>query len=292
MIIVDTIDLFVKVSDELSEFSRTEIKKLLDLERYKDKEAKQSLEEYLTLIILYKFSQVKTAKAFWYSQKFFSLNCWPNMPSYHRFIVWINRLAKILKVILDKYLVKLQSQLGYLDSTKLETSKPYWFGKVHKKSKKGHSSTGEFRGFKLHTLINTKWLICSHEITSGNVHDLTPVKEGLLNNNTGKILADSGYVGKETYYDLMAKNIHFIAKPRASMMENNSLGLSYLPDWKEFKELYKKRVNIERFFNDLKENLNLKINKLHSEKGFLSNVYSCLLASQWKNSKYFEFTKI
>ena len=292
MIIVDTTDLFVKVSDELNDFSRDNIKNLLNLQRYKDKESKLSLDEYLTLIILYKFSQLKNIKAFWYSQKYFSLNCWPNMPSYHRFIVWINRLHKILEVIFNKYLVNLQSQLAYLDSTKIETSKPYWFGKVHKKAKKGYSSTGEFRGFKLHILLNTKWLICSHQITSGNIHDLTPVKEGLLHNHTGKILADSGYVGKEIYYELMAKNIHFIAKPRTSMMENNSLGLSYLPEWQEFKELYKKRINIERFFNDLKENLNLKVNKLHSENSFLSNIYSCLLASQWKNSKHFAFDKI
>lgn len=173
---------------------------------------------------MYKFSQVKTVKAFWYNQKYFSLNYWLNVPGYHRFIVWLNRLAKIIEVILNKHLVKLQSQLGYLDSTKIETSKPYWFGKIHKRAKKGYSSTGEFRGFKLHILLNTKWLICSMKITSANVHDLTPVKEGLLDNHTGKILSDSGYVGKEIYYELMDKNIHFIAKPRPYMMGNNSLG--------------------------------------------------------------------
>ncbi len=55
--------------------------------------------------------------------------------------------------------------------------------------------------------------------------------------NIGKILADSGYVGKDVYYDLMEKNIYFIAKPRASMIANNQLGLEYLPGWdKNFKK--------------------------------------------------------
>ncbi len=65
----------------------------------------------------------------------------------------------------------------------------------------------------------------------------------------------------------MEKNIHFIAKPRANMMENNQLGLEYLPEWdKDFKKLYKKRISIERFFSYLKNNLNLTVNEFYSSK--------------------------
>ncbi len=38
------------------------------------------------------------------------------MPSYPRFIIWINRLNLILKEILEKFLVKLFNHLGFLDS--------------------------------------------------------------------------------------------------------------------------------------------------------------------------------
>ena len=81
----------------------------------------------------------------------------------------------------------------------------------------------------------------------------------------------------------MEKNIWLIAKPRASMMENNKFGFSYLPDWNQFKFIYKKRIKIERFFNELKNNLNLKINQLHSEKSLYLHIYSALLASQLDN---------
>ena len=48
-------------------------------------------------------------------------------------------------------------------------------------------------------------------------------------------------MGKEIYYEAMSKNLHLIAKPKQNMMENNALGMSYLPNWeKNFKQIYKK----------------------------------------------------
>ncbi len=82
----------------------------------------------------------------------------------------------------------------------------------------------------------------------------------------------------------MEKNIHFIAKPRANMMENNQLGLGYLPEWdKDFKKLYKKRIPIERFFSYLKNNLNLK---------HYAYVYSALLAMQMMNLNLLKFYEV
>lgn len=37
---------------------------------------------------------------------------------------------------------------------------------------------------------------------------------------------------------------------KKTMMDNNELGLGYLPDWKSFAKLYKKRTKIERFFSN------------------------------------------
>ena len=138
-------------------------------------------------------------------------------------------MSKILEFILNEKLQTLYQELGYIDSTKLETTRPYWWGKIYKKANKGYSSTGEFKGFKLHVLLNEFWQICSFKITSANVHDLTPIKEGLLNNHSGKILGDSGYISREQYYKLMELNTQLIAKPKESMMLDNSFGLGYLP---------------------------------------------------------------
>lgn len=292
MKIIDRVELFVNIFEELKCFDRDNIKNFLGLKRYKDNETKLVLEEYLTLIILYRFSGYKNLKVFWYQEKCFSNNCWPNMPSYNTFVVWINRLGKLLQQILNKYLKKLNHELGMVNSTKIETTTNHWTGKIHRESRAGYSSTGQFQGFKLHVLINDKKQVCSYDITSGNIHDLTAVKEKFFFfGHTGKILADSGYIDKSFYYELMTKNLTLIAKPRQNMMVDNSFGLGYLPEWeKNFKRLYKKRTKIERFFSYLKENLNLKVNKLHSSKALYTHVYSSLLAIQWLNLdiiKYF-----
>lgn len=152
MIIVDRVELFVNFFNQIKLFNKQEIKDLMDLRRYKQAESKMVLEEYLTLIILYRFSSCKNLKAFWYQEKYFSNNCWPNIPSYHRFIVWINRLETLLKNLLDNTLSRLKQKLGMIDSTKIETTTIHWRGKIHKNASKGYSSTGEFNGFKLNSL--------------------------------------------------------------------------------------------------------------------------------------------
>ncbi len=91
----------------------------------------------------------------------------------------------------------------------------------------------------------------------------------------------------------MEKNIYFIAKPRANMMENNLLGLGYLPNWdKNFKKLYRKRISIERFFSYLKDHLNLNVNETHSTKALYTCVYSALLASQMLNLDLLKYKTI
>jgi hypothetical protein len=292
MKIIDQVKLYVNICDEINVFSKKEIKELLGLKRLKINESKQTIEEYLTLLILFKYSSMNCIKGFWYREKYFSNNAWPNMPSYARFIIWINRLELIIKDILEKHWVKLNQQLGFIDSTKLVTTSNYWFGKVHKEARKGYSSTGDFRGFKLHALINTKKSLINYKITPGNVHDLTPVKEGLLDGQIGKILGDSGYISYEEYHKLMGKNILFIAKPRKNTIENellygykSDLNTNYLcSPWDKLKNLYTKRVSIERYFSYVKEHLNLKLNKLHSSKSLFTQVYSALLAFQWEAS--------
>lgn len=281
MKIIDRVELFVNIFKELKGFDRDQIKDLLGLKKYKSNETKLVLEEYLTLIILYRFSGQKNLKCFWYIEKYHSDNCWPNMPSYNTFVVWINRLEKILKTVLENHLSRLYQGLGMIDSTKLETSTPHWWGKTHREATRGYSSTGEYFGLKLHALINDKNQLCCYEITPAKTHDLTPIKRGLLALQNGKILADSGYVSREIYFKLMEQNITLIAKPKNIMMENNMLGLGYLKDWKNYSKLYRKRVRIERYFSYLKENLNMVLNKLHSTKALFTHVFSSLLAMQW-----------
>lgn len=278
MRIIDIDTLFVNIDDEIKGLEN--IKEYLDLKRYKVNEVKMKPSEYLTLILLFRFGHNKNLKSIWHEHKYFKRD-FPNMPSYNVFITWVNRLKNLLIYLLEKRLYKLQNELGIIDSTKIETSRPYRRGKIHRQASRGYSSLGAFNGFKLHLLINKDNQICAYKITTASVHDISVVKEGFLDFQTGKVLADSGYVGREVYYNLMDKNLTLIAKPRNNMIENNELGLGYLPDWNlNFKKLYKKRMLIERLFDFFKDKLNLVVNKLHSTKSLYVHVFSTLLASQ------------
>lgn len=293
MKILDQTFLFVKIDDEINSISLPNLKKLLGLHRFKSQEMKMSVSEYITLILMYRLSNHHIIKAFWYDIYSYQKQAFPNLPSYNVFITWINRLDKLLDKLLEQRLHTLSQELGMVDSTKLETTKPYRIGKIHRTASKGYGSLGPFRGYKLHLLINDKGYICSYKITTGSVHDLTVVKEGLFNNQTGKILADSGYISEEVYYDLMENNIHFITKPKANMMKNNALGLGYLPDWeKNFAKLYKKRMKIERVFDCFKDKLGLVLNKLHSTKALIMHVVSVMLISQMLINQELEFKTI
>lgn len=293
MNIINIEQLFVKIDDAITQLTDAELKELLNLKRYKKQEMRMFPSEYITLLLLYRYGYTKNLKATWDMYKRLNKKDFPNMPSYNVFVTWVNRLLKLLDYLIQKNIGFLSAELGIIDSTKLETTKPYRRGKIHRDATLGYSSLGEFRGFKLHVLINERGVVCQYAITPANVHDITPVKEGFLDGHTGTILADSGYIGRALYHKLMERNIRFIAKPKANMMENNSLGLGYLPDWdSNFSKLYKKRMKIERLFDYFKDKLNMVLNKLHSTKALYVHVVSTILANQLMKSGEVEFLVI
>jgi Transposase DDE domain len=294
MKIICKTSLYVKVCDliDKKKFSQKTLKKLLEVKKMKLKYSKKSLEEYLTLMILFKSKNYHNLKQFWYEEKH-NNNDWPNMPSYPRFNIWIRRLKPFFELLIKKQLSKLNQKLAFIDSTKLETGKTYHKPKSIRQACKGYTSTGEFFGFKLHIVINDEKEIVNYALTNAKTNDLTPVKEGFLNKQKGKIFADSGYVSKEIYYKLMEKNIWFIAKPRQSMRQNNKDGFSYLPDWEtNFQKDYKKRQNIENFFNILKNNLGMKVNKTKTFASMQVNVLASIFTYILLNKKLVNFTII
>ena len=282
MKIICETSLYVKICDEIlnEELTNKTIKEYLEVKKLKVSESKQTIAEYLTQMILFKSQNYKNLKLFWYDLKYKSI-AWPNMPSYHRFGIWVRRLDKYLMLLINKNLSKLNQSLGFIDSTKIKTSEICYRGKSIKEAKQGYSSTGEFWGFKLHVLLSDKKEIVNYLITPGNIHDLDPVKNGFLDDQTGEILADSGYVSRKVYFKLMDQNLKLIAKPKKIMMENNSLGLGYLPNWEILKYKYKKKQNIESFFNVLKNNLGMVLNKTKTLKSLKVNILSSILTYQY-----------
>ena len=294
MKIICETSLYVKVCDDFLEQDLTKktIKEYLEVDKLKLSQARQTLPEFITQIILFKMKNMKNLKSFWYELKNASHNAWPNLPSYSRFNIWVRRLGKFLTFLIKKNLSNLNQNLGFIDSTKIKVSELCYRGKSIKESTKGYSSTGEFFGFKLHVLISHKKEIINYSITPAKTHDLTPIKSGFLDGQTGKIFADSGYVSREIYYKLMEQNLTLIAKPKAVMMENNMLGLGYLPDWNIYKNQYKKRQNIESFFNVLKNNLGMVLNKVKTFNSLNVNILASILTYQLINKQQISFKTI
>lgn len=293
MKIINILSLFVKIDDIVQQLSVETLKTYFELKRYKQQEMCMCPSEYMTLLLLYRFGYMKNLKAIWDMYKRLNTTEFPRMPSYNVFITWVNRLLPLVEYLIQQEIPVLSSELGMIDSTKLETTKPYRKGKIHRDATIGYSSLGQFRGFKLHALINEDGLVCQYAITPANIHDITPVKEGFLDGHSGTILADSGYISKAMYYKLMEDNIHFIAKPKANMMESNARGEGYLPEWDlHFKKIYKKRMSIERLFDYFKDKLNMVLNKLHSTKALYVHVLSTILANQLMKNGSIEFTTI
>lgn len=287
MYIIDTVELFVNTDDEIKSLSRQKLKEMLHLHRFKEAESKLSVSELATLLILFHTSHCSSLKHFWFHHKYY-VKEFSAIPSYGRFVIWINRFEKLFEYLLDKNLIDLNGQLGVIDSTKIETSKVVWHGKVHRQATIGYSSTGMFKGFKLHVLMDyrshrlVKWFI-----TQGSVHDITPVKEGFLENQSGRILADSGYVSRDLRFSLMNQNIDFVAKPRSNQDELDIYDFNL-----KYGKLYKKRMSIERLFSLLKRCFSLNTSNWHSSKSLFTHLKAALYSYQAIKNGNIAVTKI
>ena len=298
MKIIDNFSLKKLISQQLSKISRVELKELLGLERYKCEEMSLTLDEILFSIIEFKYIGNVCLKSFWHMKSssfvdsiYAKGRTFPTYQIYHK---WYCRCGELLAYLLDLTLKPLNQGLGFIDSAKMPIGEPYRFIKsMGKGAGVGHSSTGKFYGLKLHTLIDDKGNLCNYQITSGNIHDLTPVKNGFLDGQTGRIHGDKGYISREVYFDLMEQNLMFLAKPRENMTYGSDWSFEYCIEWeKKHKKEYRKRLSIERYFAHLKRGYNLCIKGLRSLKMAKAYIYSSLLACQMEIQGLIKIEKI
>ena len=279
----------------ISNYSKEVIKNILSKERLRF--GKVSLINYVSLSILLQKRQVKNIKKFY--QEELSLYV-KDKPSYANFLKNLHNIMPLIKHILfnlirqNNYVVfnyfKKAEQLNkptclIVDSTKLETSNYYKRkAKSHKylydAAQVGHSSLGEYYGFKLNIIITEDNKIIDLAISSGNTHDidyLEKIEEKLKIGNR-ILLGDAGYVSKKIKDKLKKKKINLITKLRKNMNDDKY----YTKEEKEiYYKNYAKRQQIERFFKKLKEDFNLKnLNYAKSDNNFLNKIFSNLLLTQ------------
>lgn len=278
--------LFVKLRLELDRLHPDDLRALLGLKRLYRSRMSAPLEAYLFLLLEFRLSQTKSFLHFFDAHKCRieqaaaqALKLHFHFPTYATCCRWCARLSAIFKHFLTHSCERLTNkQLAFVDSTVLETSKLYCWGKVHKNASIAHSSTGKYFGFKLHLLVSASKKVCAFYVSSGKVHDLDPIKHhALLKGHSATIYADSGYLSQSLYYQLMAQNIDLLAKPKPNMGSASDYSFERVIQWDlKHKKLYRKRFCIERIFHYLKVHLNLALNGTHSTASAHSHIYSCL----------------
>ena len=158
----------------------------------------------------------------------------------------------------------------FIDSTKLSichgkrTHSNKVFGRI---AKIGMSSYGWFMGFKLHLVINHKGEIMAIKITKANASDVSAV-EAVTKGLQGKLFGDKGYISKNLWDKLYARNLRLFTGIRKDM-KNHLLEL-------DDKVMLRKRSLIESVFNVLKNSMNLEHSRHRSPLNFLVHILACV----------------
>lgn len=139
-----------------------------------------SLDELLTIMVIYHTSYAKNFKYFYksYIEHFYSQD-FPNAVSYNRFVELISRLFIPFNTLLH-LLYGEETGIYFIDSTTIKAchNKRRYKNKVFAGLAKSSKSTmGYFYGFKLHAIINHKGEFMALKMTRVNVDDRTPVPE-------------------------------------------------------------------------------------------------------------------
>ena len=220
------------------------------------REGKLSLVEIVSLALLVQFHPPKNLKHFYEHEM---LNYVKYRPSYANFLKHLRQSAELIKHLTDLKILQnslyLDETTVLLDSTKVEINKHIKRQvKSHRyfpagKPSRGHTSTGEFYGFKLSTLNSESGCLLGYDIQTASRHDSYILNE-LLQFPVFKyqpithLLADKGYIHYQKQAEFKEKGIELITPNKS-----NSRRLIH----PEFHQLYYKRQGIERYYKKLKE---------------------------------------
>ncbi len=244
------------------------------LGRQRRREGKLCLSEILALLVLYPSAQFRHFKAFHsYAREHLS-SAFPGIPSYGR----LKLLANDAHPALERMLSSLERPLrgvGAIDSTLLPIGR-HWLKSERKSLRRqaalGHGTNGECLGFKLTLATGSDGSVLAHDCGPASRHDLAPVKAGLLAGFQGWILADSGYRSEALRRAFKKQGLSWIARPRREDARKLSDSEA---------ALYRSRKAIESSIRELKLSYGLiPLVSLRSMKGWLSHLWSCLIAYQ------------
>ena len=83
-------------------------------------------------------------------------------------------------------------------------------------AERGKGTMGWFYGFKLHLIMNDEGGLLAVKVTAGNVDDRTLVRS-MVDNVTGSLYGDQGYVSAPLKADLAEQGINFVIGKLSNM---------------------------------------------------------------------------
>ena len=267
------VDLFCHVDDFCQEFEPQWQQFLLakGLSKRKRK-ASLALSEIMTIIIHFHQSNYRTFKAYYNKYVCKHLQSeFPNLVSY----TWFVRLMSRAFVPLTIYLLSCSGPctgISFMDSTSIKVCHNRRIRR-HKVfaglAARGKTTMGWFYGFKLHLVGNEQGEILAFQLTPGNVDDRKPVPT-LLQDQFGKVFADKGYLSKDLFAELFARQIELITGIRKNMKNQ----LMPMAD----KLLLRKRAIIETINDQLKNISQIEHSRHRSVHGFMLDLMGALIA--------------
>ena len=275
-------DLLIALFCSIDDFCKSFDLQWSSIPRFKSKAPTRvpriTLSETMTLVVFFHFSKFRTFKDFYRLNQSMLRRYFPNLVNY-------NRLIELMPRTVFPLFCFLQTQLGpcsgisFIDSTILtvchirRASSHKTFRGI---ASKGKTSTGWFYGFKLHLVINDQGEILAFQLSSGNLHDLVPVKD-LVKKLFGRIFGDKGYLSNKLFRELYEKGIKLITTIRKNM--KNKL----IDPWEKL--LLRSRGLIESVNNRLKNGCQIEHHRHRSPVNFLANLLGGLIGYQIQPKK-------
>lgn len=135
---------------------------------------------------------------------------------------------------------------------------------------------GWFYGFKLHLIMNDEAGLLSVKVTAGNVDDRQPVLD-MVENITGSLYADKGYISKNLEEELAEQGVNFVTGQRKNMKPKTQ------SEWD--KTMLSKRFIIETVFDQLKNIAQIEHSRHRSCVAFMVNLMAGLIAYTFQEKK-------
>jgi hypothetical protein len=267
--------IFCEIDDFMQEFEENYKKKLIaDKDSDVKYNSRLSMSEVMTILVYYHNYGNRTFKDFYLKtvQKILK-PYFPKLVSYNRFVELIPTVLIPLIAFLKFKRLVTSKAITFIDSTRIVVcnNKRITRNRTFEgMAQVGKSTMGWFYGFKLHIAITETGELCGVHISGGNVSDINQeVIDNVLENVSGKLFGDKGYISKKLFEDLYEQGITLIT----SIKKNMKNRLMPLID----KLLLRKRSIIETVNDQLKNMCNIEHTRHGSPVNFLVNMIAGLI---------------